>query len=386
MDIREFLGHVEGFKEVIEERESLKRVFGDISIPRDFADNYIRLLHPKKIAVTVVEIVDETASAKTFRLAPEDGYLPPFRAGQYVNWEVTIGNVKTGRAFSISSPPHQRGFYELTVRRMSEGFVSHYLLDKVRVGDRFTISGPAGAFYHEPLIDTKELVFIAGGSGVTPFRSIIREAAERGRDLSIWLVYGSRTDEDVIFGEELARIAKHHPHVKYRLVVSEPSARYKGKTGFITADVIREFVGDVKGKTFYLCGPELMYRFVGPELSKLGVSPRRVRRESYGPPADVTKESGWPTDITADRRFKVIVNGEATIEARAGEPLIVALERAGLIVPSLCRSGECSLCRTKIVKGSTFMPDRAAVRESDRWYNYVHSCMAYPLSDLEIRF
>jgi ferredoxin-NADP reductase len=386
MDIKEFLTHVEGFGEAVSERETLKRVFGDLTIPKDFAENYVKLLHPKKIDVRIVEIICETPSTKTFRLAPKDGYLPPFRAGQYVNWGVTIGNVVTGRAFSISSPPHQRGFYELTVRRMEPGFVSRHLIDTANVGDEFVISGPAGFFYYEPLTDGKDLVFIGGGSGITPFRSIIREVAERGLDLRVRLIYGTRTTDDLIFGDEFERIADRHPNVGYQLVVSEPKPGYTGKQGFITADVIKEFVGDPKGKTFYLCGPDLMYRFVVPELVKLGVPGRRIKKESSGPPADVTKEPGWPTDVGPDAVFSVTVNRDKKIQARAGEPLMASLERAGLVVPNLCRSGECSLCRTKVLKGSTFMPDRVLVREADRWANYVHSCMAYPLSDLEIAY
>jgi ferredoxin-NADP reductase len=386
MDIKEFLSNVEGFGDVIKEREVLKRLFGDLSIPKDFADNYIKQLHPKTIQATVVEIIDETNSTKTFRLASDDGYLPPFRAGQYINWGMTIGNVKTGRAFSISSPPHQRGYYEVTVRRMEGGFVSHYLLDRVKVGDAFTLTGPAGFFYHEPLTDGKDLVFIGGGSGITPFRSIIRDAVERGCDVRMTLIYGTKTTSDLIFGKEFERIAAGHKNFNYHLVVSEPPTGYTGKTGFINADIIRKCVGNAAGKTFYLCGPELMYRFVEPEIAKLSVQGRRIKRESYGPPADITKEPGWPAGITADAVFSVAVNGKKTIAARAGEPLIASLERAGLVVPNLCRSGECSLCRTKVVKGKTFMPDRVLVRESDRWFNYVHACMAYPLSDLEIRY
>jgi ferredoxin len=170
------------------------------------------------------------------------------------------------------------------------------------------------------------------------------------------------------------------------LVVSEPGSGYRGTTGFITSDVIKKCVGDVKGKTFYLCGPEVMYTFVVPQITKLGVPGRRIKSETSGPPADVTKEAGWPADVKPDTLFRVIVNGKDTIEARAGEPLIVALERAGLVIPNQCRSGECSLCRTKVVKGRTFMPDRVPVREADRWFNYVHSCMAYPTSDVEIRY
>ncbi len=386
MDIKEFMGHVEGFAQAVGERETLKRVFGDLSIPKDFAENYIKLLHPRKIAVRVTDIFQETPSTRTFRLAPLNGYLPPFRPGQYVNWEVTIGNVRTGRGFSISSPAHQRGFYDLTVKRMEPGFVSGHLLDTVRVGDKFSISGPAGSFYHEPLTDGKELVFIAGGSGATPFRSIIREVTERGLDMSIWLIYGTRTADDVIFGQEFTAIAGRHKNVRYELVVSEPEPGYRGTSGFITGDVIKKCVGDVKGKTFYLCGPEVMYTFVEAELTKLGVPGRRIKSEASGPPVDVTKEPGWPAEVRTDALFRVTVNGKDTIQARAGEPLMIALERAGLVIPSQCRSGECSLCRTKVEKGRTFMPDRVPVREADRWFDYVHSCMAYPLSDLEIRY
>lgn len=386
MDIKEFMGHVEGFGEAVAERETLKRVFGDLSIPKDFAENYVKLLHPKKVAVRVTDVFQETASTKTFRLAPVDGYLPPFRAGQYVNWELAIGKVKTGRAFSISSPPHQRGFYELTVRRMEPGFVSIHLLDTIKPGDEFSISGPAGFFYHEPLTDGKDLVLIAGGSGVTPFRSIIREVTERGLDMNILLIYGTRTTDDVIFGREIEAIAARHKNVRLELVVSEPQPGYKGTTGFITGDVIKKCVGDPKGKTFYLCGPDLMYRFVEPELIKLGVPGRRIKKESSGPPADVTKEPGWPAGLGPDTLFSLVVNGKDAIKARAGEPILMALERAGLVIPSQCRSGECSLCRTKLIRGTAYMPDRVAVREADRWFNYVHACMAYPTSDVEIRY
>ena len=386
MKISEFLSHVEGFNEAVNEREVLKRVMGDITIPKDFAKNFVQQLHPDEIPAKVVDIIEETPTTKTFRLAPKSGYLPPFRAGQYITWEVTIGKVKTGRAFSISSPPNQRGFYDITVRRMPEGFVSQYLMDDVKISDEFTLKGPAGTFYHEPLTDGKDLVFLAGGSGVTPFRSLIRETIERGLDFNIWLIYGSRTEDDVIFGDELKAIGEKYPNITVEFVISEPGKDFKGVTGFITSDVIKKIVGNVKDKTFYMCGPEAMYQFCQPEVEKLKIPRRKFKIESYGPPADITKEAGWPKEIKADDVFSVKVNGEKTIKVKAGEPLLNSLERNGLVAPYLCRSGECSYCRTKVVSGKAFMPDRVPVREADRWYNYVHACLAYPLSDLEIRY
>ena len=384
MNIQEFLKGVDGFDEAIQEREVLKRVYGDLTIPRDFAANVVDMLHPKSIDVKVVDIRDESQSTKTIRFAPKDGYLPPFRAGQYVALKVKIGNILTGRAFSISSPPNQRGFYEITVRRVEKGFVSHYLLDDVKIGDEFSISGPAGSFYHESLTDGKELVFIAGGSGITPFMSIITETIERGLDFKVWLIYGCRVPEDVIFGEELGAISKKYPRIKYEMVVSEPPEGYKGKTGFITAEAIKGIVGDISGKTFYMCGPELMYSFVEPELEKLNIPGRKIKIEAYGPSEDISKEPGWPEDISPDDTFKVKVNRGKTITVRAGEPLLNSLERNGFEPPNICRSGECGYCRTKLLSGKAFMPDRVNIRESDRWYNYVHACLAYPLSDLEI--
>ncbi|NPU85497.1 MAG: 2Fe-2S iron-sulfur cluster binding domain-containing protein [Syntrophaceae bacterium] len=385
MNIEEYLNQVEGYAEAARERQVLEQACGDLALPRDFAASVIGRLHPREIGVAVAEIHDETPTAKTFRLAALNGQLPPFRAGQYVNWSVTIGGVRTGRAFSIASPPHERGFYELTVRRQDGGFVSPYLLDEVRAGQTFTISGPGGTFYHEPLIDTDDLVFLAGGSGITPFRSLIRETVERNLPRRIWLIYGSRTPDDVIYKRELQAIARRHSSFKVRFVISDPPPGYRGPRGFITADRIRRFVGSPEGKTFYLCGPEQMYRFMEPELEKLSIPRRRIKRESCGPLSDVTREAGWPSDVSASRVFQVAVRGGTTFPAAAGEPLLNSLERNGFSVPSHCRSGECGFCRMKILSGRVFMPDRTAVRESDRCFNYVHACLTYPLSDLEIR-
>jgi ferredoxin-NADP reductase len=298
---------------------------------------------------------------------------------------VTIGHVRTGRAYSIASAPHERGFYDVTVQRQAGGFVSPFLLDEVEAGDEFSISGPAGTFYHEPLMDGDDLVFLAGGSGITPFRSLIRETVARNLPRRIWLLYGSRTPDDILYRRELREIARTHADVRVRFICSEPPAGYRGPRGFITAEAIRRFVGTPGGKTFFVCGPEAMYRFVLPELARLSVPRRRIHCEAGGPPENVAQEAGWPEGLGTDRMFQVSVRGRGTIPARAGEPLINALERGGLAVPSLCRSGECGYCRMKVLRGRVFMPDRVAIRESDRWFNYVHACLTYPLSDLELR-
>uniref|UniRef100_UPI00257AC860 FAD-dependent oxidoreductase n=1 Tax=Candidatus Solincola tengchongensis TaxID=2900693 RepID=UPI00257AC860 len=156
--------------------------------PVIMVDRALSSLHPDRVRLRVAEIIEETGSTKTLRMEAAEGALPTFRAGQYVNLFCEVDGVLTSRPYSISSPPG-KGYWDITVRRVPEGFVSPFLLERVGVGDTFLASGPAGSFFPEPLTDTEELVFLAGGSGITPFASIIRERAERGGPWRIHLLY-----------------------------------------------------------------------------------------------------------------------------------------------------------------------------------------------------
>jgi ferredoxin-NADP reductase len=351
-------------------------------------------LHPARMRLRVREIIEETPSTKTLRFERINGPLPPFRPGQYVNVFVDVDGVLTSRPYSISSAPQlsrareEPQTLDLTIRDKADGFVAPYLLNEVQVGDELDTTGPAGSFYHEPLIDGEELVFLAGGSGITPFMSIIREAfggEEEDRSLKVHLLYGSRVPDDVIFDAELTALAKAHPGLRYSPIISEPPPGYDGLTGFLDARAIQEQTGDLGGKTVYVCGPGVMYGFCLEALTELGVPAYKIKRELYGPPDDVTKEPGWPQDLDASTIVEVEVEGRETIRAAAGEPLLNSLERYGIVVPAVCRAGECSACRTRLLSGRVYQPASTGLRESDREHGYIHACVSYPLEDLRIR-
>ncbi len=344
----------------------------------------VEQLHPSRVRLRVSEIIEETSSTKTLRMVPVDGELPPFRAGQYVNLFVEIDGMLTSRPYSIASPP-QAPYWDLTVRRAPGGFVSHFLLDRVKVGDVLESTGPFGAFYHEPLRDTDDLVFLAGGSGITPFASIIREVVTRNLPVKIHLIYGSREPGDIIFLDELITLEAEHENLQVDLVISEPTQEWGGLCGFIDAEMISSLVGSLEGKTFYICGPAAMYSLCEGALESLGVPRRRVRREAYGPPVDVTQDPEWP-GISPDEVFRVTeARTGKSLEARAGEPLMIALERAGIVIPAVCRAGECTYCRTKLLEGQVYAPSRVRRRWVDERSGYIHPCMSYPLSDLKIK-
>ena len=262
--------------------------------------------------------------------------------------------------------------------------VSRYLLDEVKRGDVLESSGPAGNFYHNPLFHSKTMVCLAGGSGITPFMSMIREVVECGLDRTMYLFYGSEGLDDAIFHDELHGISERFENIHYVPVIENPPDGYQGHAGLITGNLIAETLGDLKDKTFYLCGPQEMYDFCIPEVEKLGIPARSIRKEVYGAPVTICDHPGWPKGVNSDDVFTVNLHGGGTLEARAGEPLIVTLEKSGMVVPSLCRSGECSMCRVKILSGKVFQPAGALLRRSDRQFGYVHSCVSYPLEDLEV--
>ncbi|MEA3470748.1 MAG: FAD-binding oxidoreductase [Thermodesulfobacteriota bacterium] len=375
---------IEGYGEIQAEIEVLRKYAHDRRTDKGTVDRVINLLHPKELNIKVSEIIEETPSSKTLRLISTDGYLPSFQAGQYINIFVNLAGIRSSRPYSIASSPAQTAYYDVTVRRVEDGFVSNYLLDEIKVGDSFVSTSPAGLFYYNPLFHRNNLVFLAGGSGITPFMSMIRDVTDRGLERDITLIYGSRDPEDIIFKEELEERAKRHGNFIFTPVISEPPSSYSGHTGFITAELMRELLGDIKDKMFYLCGPEEIYNFCLPELDKLGVPKKKIRQEVFGPPKKVTEEPGWPSGVPGDATFEVRIKDGMSIPARAGEPLMISLERAGITIPTSCRSGECSLCRTKLLSGEVFQPRGVKVRKSDRQFGYIHACMAYPLKNLEI--
>jgi len=381
---QEIFSQIEGYDEIARERAVCRKFGLDYAVEAGKIRSFINRLHPPRLILRVGDVIDETPSAKTLRLVSPEGYLPPFQAGQYLSLVAEIGPVRTSRPYSISSPPNQRGYYDVTIRNMENGFVAPHLFSGIAAGDTIEASGPSGGFCFNPLIHDRASVFIAGGSGITPLMSMIREAVECGLDRTICLFHGNRSDADIIFHDELLRISRRFRRVTYIPVIETPSPGYNGATGYITGDIIRAGVGETSGRTYYLCGPPAMYDFCLPELERLSIPRHKIRRELYGPVPDITRSPGWPSHIGGDAAFTVGIRGRGEISARAGEPLLSSLERHGIVVPSLCRSGECSLCRVKLISGRVFQPAGVLLRKSDRQFGYLHSCAAYPLENLEI--
>ncbi len=378
------LNAVTGYQEAVKIKEVLAKTGSDFTDQKWATTNTIAKLHPKRLTLEVSEVIEETETTKTFRLVSTGSALPPFQAGQYINLFVEINGVETARPYAISSSSSQRDYYDLTVKRVPDGFVTHYLLDNVEAGQQFLSTGPMGTFYHNPIFHGNDLVFLAGGSGIAPAMSMLKEVFDRELGYQFHFIYASSYIDDVIFIEELRTFAQQHKNFKLTEVISRPPESYQGLTGHLNAELIQSLVGDVKQKMFYVCGPTAFHDFCQSQLLSLGVPPRLVRIEANAPPKHPEELTDWPETVSMDAEVTVTVKDKGSFKAKVGEPLLNSLERNGYSAENACRSGECSLCRVKLVSGDVFNPPEAHLRISDRQFGWIHSCVAFPTEDIEI--
>ena len=228
------------------------------------------------------------------------------------------------------------------------------------------------------------IIGIAGGSGITPFRSLAKAIADGDEDAEMILLYGSRTLNDAIFQEEFKALEAECPKFKLVNVLSHET-QDGCENGFITADLIRKYApeGDY---SIFLCGPQAMYNFVDKEIETLNLRKKFIRHELFGEYFGPAKEADYPKDVAPEFKLTVKIAGtQQTISAPADTSLLRTMEAAGIAAPAHCRSGECGWCHSKLVSGQVYTPKSVdGRREADLLYGYIHPCCAFPLSDVTI--
>ena len=382
------------FTKLVAERQKRFERASSEPITEDPINDLARKLHPDVQYLIVKDIKNETKSTKTFTLVVDPSSttkeLTIFRSGQYLSLKVEVNGVTITRPYSIASTPKDalQGRYELTIKKEEHGFLTNYIWENWSIGTRVESSGPEGFFYYEPLRDTKNIVGIAGGSGITPFRSIAKAIIDGSIDAQLTVLYGSSDEEDIIYYDEFQAFERENPDkIKFVHVLSCDVVSLEGcEQGFITSGLIEKYC-DVKNSSFFICGPQIMYNFIEKEMEKFELPHKRIRREAFGEVKDVLALPGYPQEL-AEKTFKVTVhvgNLSKDIPAVATESILVALERANFAPPAKCRSGECGFCRSRLVSGELFIsPISDWRRKADKKFNYFHPCSSYPTSNIEI--
>ena len=378
------------FTELIKNREmAIASATTDAPIYENAANRLAKELHPQKQYLTVCDIVEHNG-AKTFKLNPDTKLgtqkCAYFSAGQYLTVYVELEGKVFSRPYSVVSSPRESiaGYYQIAVKRVPGGIVSNYILDNWKIGASVTVSDPIGNFTYEPLRDAAHIIGIAGGSGITPFISLAKAVADGDEDCSLTLIYGSRSQEDILFQSELDILASKNEKIKVIHVLSdEHTDGYEH--GFITAELIQKYVpnGDY---SVFLCGPKQMTAFVDKEIQQLNLERKFIRHEVHGEilnPTELSYYNGCDKDTV---NITVSVQGEKIkILGKSNQTVLRSLEENGINPPSHCRSGECGFCHSRLIAGEVYIPKEFDKRrQADEKYGYIHPCCTYPLSDLEI--
>jgi ferredoxin-NADP reductase len=230
----------------------------------------------------VAGAVVETPRARTLELdvAGWTGHL----AGQHVDVRLTAEDgYQALRSYSIASAPED-GALRLTVERIDDGEVSPYLVDEARPGDQLEIRGPIGGYFVWHARLGGPLLLVAGGSGVVPLAAMLRHRVASGSDVPVRLVYSSRSAEEVIYRDELARLAERDGvDVVHTLTRAQPP----GWTGYgrrVDRELLDEIAWPVDASPLsYVCGPASFVEAVARSLLELGYDAARIRTERFGP-------------------------------------------------------------------------------------------------------
>ena len=361
--------------------------------PKEFPVNKLsRELHPDKQFVTIGEIKvwDDNCKSFTFVPDPERGteQLAFFKAGSYLSVFLDVNGMKLTRPYSISSSPQEAldGKVTLTIKRVPGGIASNYMLDHWKVGDKVTLTGPLGEFVYLPVRDGSTVIGVAGGSGITPFHSFAKAIAEGDEDFNLVLLYGSRTEKDILFKDEFDAIQKQTGKVKVVHVLSDEE-KPGFEHGFITADLIRKYA-PAEDYSIFLCGPAGMYSFLDKQIETLHLERKWVRHELQGEVHNPEKLPDYPADRTIPAEVKITVRicgEEQTITASTGDTILQSLEKNGIAAPAHCRSGECGWCHSLLLSGEVYCPKHLEHRrEADFDFGYIHPCCTFPLSDIAV--
>jgi ferredoxin-NADP reductase len=231
----------------------------------------------------IVEIIEETPRVRSIVLDVPD--WPGHRAGQHVDIRLTAEDgYQAQRSYSIASAPEQPQV-TLTVERLPDGEVSPYLVGELRLGDAIELRGPIGGYFvWEPSIGGP-LLLVAGGSGIVPLMAMLRHRAASGARVGARLIYSARTFEDLIYREELERLAGQAdgPEVIYTLTQAQPPG-WAGYGRRVDGQMLADVAWPPTAKPpAFVCGPTPFVESVSRALVLLGHEPKRVKTERFGP-------------------------------------------------------------------------------------------------------
>lgn len=314
----------------------------------------------------VARKVAESDNVTSLILEPADGgSVATALPGQFVI--VRLGPSAMTRSYSLSSRA-DAAFYRISVKREAHGTASAYVADALRTGDTVQLGAPRGSFTLRQ--DTRPVVLLSAGIGVTPVLAMLHALAAEGATQDVWWLHGTRNGREHPFAAEarelLAGLTHHHSHVCFSAPdpADRPGADFDS-TGHLDRRLL-ETLNVPRDGEFYLCGPAAFMSDLSAGLSALGVAPDRIHTELFGSKPSLTPGIKDAPKVQAHLPAGAPGPGPMVSFARSGlnvcwgpyASLLELAEACDVPVRWSCRTGVCHNCESGLVAGEVaYAPD-----------------------------
>jgi ferredoxin-NADP reductase/NAD-dependent dihydropyrimidine dehydrogenase PreA subunit len=229
----------------------------------------------RRIIESIISKIDELAiGVREFTFKSLDNSEFNFIPGQFIS--IKVDNDKNiYRAYSISKPSENKNEVSITVKLDNKGYATPKIFE-LKEGEKILIEGPMGDFTIEN--DSTNKLFVAGGIGITPFLSLVKNALKKEGKANINLLYGSNTSDEVLYTQYFKELKEKHENFNYSVVLLKPDKEWKGHTGYVT-DVINDL--NLDNTEAYLCGPGAMINATVKSLKSKGLNDEAIHIDLF---------------------------------------------------------------------------------------------------------
>ncbi len=308
-----------------------------------------------------------------------------YKPGQFITLIDKVDGEKVRRAYSLCSNPFEDEYPAVTVKRVDDGRMSNHVNDNYENGQEVEVMEPMGMFTTEfKESQSRKVAFIGGGSGITPLYSLLRSILVKEPNSQVVLVFANRSEEYIIFKDELAKLESEHvDRFKLIHILEEDEGGLAAIKGRSSPGIVNDLVEthELADAEFFICGPQPMMDVAEEGLKSAGIVEEKINIESFdagvtSPKELLTEEQNKGSNVT------IILEGEEhMVPVPKNASILETALDAGLDMPYSCQSGLCTACRGKCLEGDITTDDAEGLSQDELDEGYRLLCIGKPLTD-----